>query len=510
MTVTGTNFVGATAVTFGATPATGFTVNSATQITATAPAGTGTVDIRVTTTGGTSATSASDQYTYVPAPTVSSVSPNSGPTLGGTSVTIVGTNLTGATAVSFGGVAASSFTVNSATQITATTPAHATGAVNVVVTTAGGTATSVGAFTSVLSSQTVTFAPTLSVTLGAATVVLTASSTSGLTSFTFATSSAASICTVVGSTLTYVGAGTCTLTATQPGNANFASASASANVVISAAPVPEPTVLIPVFPALPAVAGLGSRPSILDLSAGSGPAMVVCLAETVRAMLGSSFAYLGQNVDGSVRFGNADSFVSVYPLSASSGGSLQPGFTAQGSNLLQVGTSCGSFTVAPALYSLREFGAFLNAAGLLATMNAQGVFTLDVGGTIYAFRPDYLVTHVTPTGVASLVLGADGVYRFTDSAGNVQRLLPAFLDPEVLANQVAQAVGGSTVIQTDGTAWVTLFGGQQFVLTPELILGGIPPEFLPAGWWQDGAAHYRYRVTSIWAMSQGFTVAPRP
>jgi hypothetical protein len=45
--------------------ATGFTVNSATQITATAPAGTGTVDVRVTTAGGTSATGAADQYTYV-------------------------------------------------------------------------------------------------------------------------------------------------------------------------------------------------------------------------------------------------------------------------------------------------------------------------------------------------------------------------------------------------------------------------------------------------------------
>ncbi|WP_414631901.1 IPT/TIG domain-containing protein, partial [Brevundimonas sp. UBA4553] len=47
--ISGTNFSGATAVTFGATAASGFTVNSATQITATAPAGTGTVDIRVTT-----------------------------------------------------------------------------------------------------------------------------------------------------------------------------------------------------------------------------------------------------------------------------------------------------------------------------------------------------------------------------------------------------------------------------------------------------------------------------
>ena len=73
VTITGTNFTGATgadAVKFGSTNATAYTVDTATQITATSPAGSGTVDITVTTTGGTSATSAADQFTYVAAPTV--------------------------------------------------------------------------------------------------------------------------------------------------------------------------------------------------------------------------------------------------------------------------------------------------------------------------------------------------------------------------------------------------------------------------------------------------------
>ncbi|MBN9082827.1 MAG: hypothetical protein BGP04_01380 [Rhizobiales bacterium 62-17] len=64
--ITGTNFVGVTAVRFGATNATGFTVVSPTQISATAPAGAaGTVDVTVTAGGSTSATSAADRYTYV-------------------------------------------------------------------------------------------------------------------------------------------------------------------------------------------------------------------------------------------------------------------------------------------------------------------------------------------------------------------------------------------------------------------------------------------------------------
>lgn len=136
--ITGTNFSGTTAVTFGATAATGYTVNSATQITATAPAGTGTVDVRVTTASGTSATSAADQFTYVGAPAITSVSPATGPSTGGTTVTITGTGFGGATAVTFGASSATGFTVNSATQITATAPAG-TGTVDIRVTTAGGT-----------------------------------------------------------------------------------------------------------------------------------------------------------------------------------------------------------------------------------------------------------------------------------------------------------------------------------------------------------------------------------
>ncbi|SFT59959.1 putative Ig domain-containing protein [Mesorhizobium sp. YR577] len=81
------------------------------------------------------------------APTITSISPTSGPTTGGTSVVITGTNLTGATAVTFGGTATISFTVDSATQITATTPAQAAGPVDVAVTTPGGSATAAGAFT---------------------------------------------------------------------------------------------------------------------------------------------------------------------------------------------------------------------------------------------------------------------------------------------------------------------------------------------------------------------------
>jgi hypothetical protein len=77
-------------------------------------------------------------------PVISIFSPTSGPV--GTVVTITGRTLTGATSVTFGGVKATSFTVDSYTQITATVPTSAkTGRIS--VTTPGGTALSVGTFT---------------------------------------------------------------------------------------------------------------------------------------------------------------------------------------------------------------------------------------------------------------------------------------------------------------------------------------------------------------------------
>ena len=73
VTITGSHLTGATAVKFGANAAS-FSVNSDTQITATAPTGTSTVDITVTTPGGTSATSTADQFTYlVSAPTATTL-----------------------------------------------------------------------------------------------------------------------------------------------------------------------------------------------------------------------------------------------------------------------------------------------------------------------------------------------------------------------------------------------------------------------------------------------------
>ena len=146
VTISGRHLGTTTSVRFGGVEAV-FTQLDSTSIIATTPAhAAGTVDIVVTTLLGTAVGASLFTYEAV-TPTVTSVSPNIGPTAGGTSVTITGTNFTGATAVTFGGTAATSFTVNSATSITAVTPEHAAGAVDVRVTTPGGTGVGGGLFT---------------------------------------------------------------------------------------------------------------------------------------------------------------------------------------------------------------------------------------------------------------------------------------------------------------------------------------------------------------------------
>lgn len=134
VTLTGLNLTGATLVQLG-TVACAFTVVNATTITATVPTGAVTGAFAVTTPNGTAIGGTFTVQTVVtPVPTISSFAPATGGV--GTLVTITGSNFGGTTLVALGGVAAS-FTVVSATTITATVPAGAVDGPWMVVTAPG-------------------------------------------------------------------------------------------------------------------------------------------------------------------------------------------------------------------------------------------------------------------------------------------------------------------------------------------------------------------------------------
>ena len=140
VTLSGQHLKTATQVWFGTAPAIAFQAASDDEITAVAPAlPPGGVAVQVTTQAGDA--TLNNALRYVGAPTLGAISPAQALATGGTQVSLTGTGLASATAVTFGGVPATALTVESDTRITATAPAHAAGPVAVAVTTAGGTVT---------------------------------------------------------------------------------------------------------------------------------------------------------------------------------------------------------------------------------------------------------------------------------------------------------------------------------------------------------------------------------
>ena len=154
LTITGNNFFGAAGqqfVWFGTTSVPSGQLVDNTHITVTVPKGTGTVHVTVQSGQrisdtissnpnanatapiwgyGISATTPADLFTYTTAPaanpTITKISPATGPTTRGPTRIITGKNFTGAANVFFNNIPATHFTVNSATQITATVPAVST------------------------------------------------------------------------------------------------------------------------------------------------------------------------------------------------------------------------------------------------------------------------------------------------------------------------------------------------------------------------------------------------
>lgn len=171
VTITGTNFFLMQGIMFQSAYVTNFKVNAAgTQLRLAVPAGANTGNVEVYNTVGTSN---SLPFTVIPIPTITSISPSSGPV--GTTVTITGTNFNLATGIRFGGGLATNFKVNSNTEITATV-AEVTSTGDIFVVTANGVVFTGASFT-VLSSPSIGL-PNITKTYGDADFNLSATSNS--------------------------------------------------------------------------------------------------------------------------------------------------------------------------------------------------------------------------------------------------------------------------------------------------------------------------------------------
>jgi subtilisin family serine protease len=405
--MTGTGFTGATSVLFGSTPATTFNVDSDTQITAVAPAGSvGTVRAQVTTAGGTTPDTSADDYTYlmVPVPTVSALTPTQGPTIGGTSLVVTGTNLTGATAVVFGSTNATAFHVDSNTQVTATAPAHAAGTVSVLVTTAGGTNVDTSAdhyLYVVLPVPAVSgLAPTAGPVTGGTSVVITGSNFSGATAVSFGGTAA---------TAFTVNSGT-RITATAP-----ARAPGAVQVQVTGPGGSSPEVTADDFTYF-------ARPAIASLSPATGPTA----GGTSVVITGANF--VGLSGAAAVTFGgvNATSYSvdSATQITATApahiAGAVRLQVIAAGGTTADTGADDYTYT-SPALQSYQESDGHIGYVGSWVSFKrasaSGGAYerakTSGSSATIYfnGDKLDWIAMKGTTTGKADVYL--DGAFKTT-------------------------------------------------------------------------------------------------
>ena len=194
VTITGSNFQSGATVTFGDSTATSVVVVSSNTITATTPshpAGIG--DVIVTNTNGLSDT-LKNGFEFIAHPRVTSINPTSGTQLGGTSVTITGSNFQSGATVTFGDSTATSVVVVSPNTITATTPVHPAGAVDVIVTNTNGLSDTLkNGFEFSAHPRVTSISPTSGTQLGGASVTIAGSNFQSGATVTFGDSSATSV-----------------------------------------------------------------------------------------------------------------------------------------------------------------------------------------------------------------------------------------------------------------------------------------------------------------------------
>ncbi|PLC43482.1 autotransporter outer membrane beta-barrel domain-containing protein [Ralstonia pickettii] len=325
------------------------------------------------------------------APTVTSISPSSGPTAGATSVAITGTNFAGTTAVKFGATNASSFTVNSATSITAISPAGTPGTVDVTVTNFNGTSPTNAFDRYTFVAAPVANAVSTTVAHGSTSNPVTLNITGGAaTSVAVATQAAHGTATASGTSITYTpnaaysGTDSFTYTATNTGGT---SAPATVTVTVS-----NPTVTY--APSSPAAGTVGTAYSQTLVSASGGTAPYTYTIASGALPAGISLASNG-TLSGTPTAGGTFNFTITATDSSTGTGP----FTAT-SGTLTLTVAAPMITLSPSTLS--------NAT--VATAYSQ-TLTASGGTAAYTYT---LASGALPAG---LTLSSSGVLSGTPTAG---------------------------------------------------------------------------------------------
>lgn len=186
VTITGHHFTGVSSVRFGGVPATNLVVESDTRIVVTTPAhAVGQARVRMVAPGRSSVRGVT--YEFVDPPTVTGVSPSSGPIAGGTTVTVTGVHLDETCCVRFGGVVATDYQVVNDTTLTVTVPPHVAGdaRVRVIAPDTSSPRSSAARFTYIAGPHITSKSPPDGPTTGGTSVTIAGTGFTGTTSVTF-------------------------------------------------------------------------------------------------------------------------------------------------------------------------------------------------------------------------------------------------------------------------------------------------------------------------------------
>lgn len=425
--------------------------------------------------GASNTATATDSTLVIATPTITSISPTTGSTAGGTTVVITGTGLSGATAVTFGATAATTFANNSATQVTATSPAG-TGTVDVRVTTAGGTSA-----TSAADQFTYVAAPTVSaytapaVAYGATGVTFSLASQATNSPTSFAVGSAT---TANGGTVAIDNAGLVTYSAPAGfrGNDSFIYTASNGGGTSSPA-----TVTVPVGdPSLAtSLSGTGTRGTALSgvqLVTTGGTAPYSC-----GTTLASGALPAGTQLNSNCTITGTPSASGTFNFTANVTDSSSPGFT-QATGTLALVIAAPSLSLSPSA------GALPN--GTVGTSYSQS-FTAGSGTAPYSYA---ITAGSLPPGLtlsSSTVSGTptqSGTFTFTVTATDSASVGSG--GPYSVANSYSITIGAPTIT----IAPTTLTGATAGVAYSQSITAS------------GGVAPYTYTVTAG-ALPAGLTLA---
>ena len=452
ITLTGSSFTTATNVSFNGIIAPSFSINSDTSITVAVPVGATTGLVSVTNRNST--VNSSSSFTVpVSAPTISSFTPAFGP-----SITITGTNLLGATSVSFNGTVGTNVTVVSATSVTVTPPASGTSG-KITITTPGGTsaASSATYYFPAAFAATTPISPTSS--LVGATVTITGTNLLGATSVSFNGTNAVPTVATTGVSLTIkvpTGATTGPLTITTP--AGSVTSAASFTVI---PPAPTVTGFTPIFGSPITITGtnlLNASAILFNGIAGAITSVTSATSLTATAPAGGTSGKITVTTPGGTSAASSATY--YFPagaISAPSSAAVGATITITGTNLLGatavnfVGTT--TVSAAPAstatLTSLTVKVPTGATSGSITITTPAGVSAgapISIAPTIASFTPNSgtrsatIVNTVTITGtnfLGATAVALTGVSNVTIKTITATTIAVTFSLPMTLATSTA-------------------------------------------------------------------------